>query len=126
MSRWSPKVSERGDVDAFSFPLRRPSNRKDINEDSCPICLNTRPSPKSWVAFGVCNHATCYSCFKQLVRQQGLHAACPLCRSLLAVGDGDRGAQRYKRRNQALPGEEQRPATQPTAGTAAGTAADQA
>jgi len=83
--------SERCDLSAFSFPVRRPKTREEINEESCPICLKDKPKPTSWLVFGACNHATCDSCFKRLVSGQKLHAACPICRTALAKGEGNRG-----------------------------------
>lgn len=53
------------------------------------MCLSQLRWTK-WVVFS-CGHSTCHACFKQIVSRQKLHAACPLCRSLLAEGDGNRG-----------------------------------
>ena len=116
---WTANPAERGDIAAFKFPLHRPNKRSDINEECCPICLKTRPSPKSWIVFGGCNHATCFKCFKKLANRQRLHAACPICRTLLAVGDGDRGGTKPIPSNEAQSVEEQAAATQPTPTTAA-------
>ena len=92
-SYWTIPQAERGDIDAFAFPLHQPNSRADINEESCPICLKDRPKHKDWVVFEGCRHATCLKCFKKLVGQYRLHAACPMCRALLAVGEGDRGGE---------------------------------
>jgi len=94
ISQWSVKTSERGDLDAFSFTVRRPEKREDIDEESCPVCLKEKPKATAWLVFGACNHATCNHCFLKLVSDQKLHAACPICRTLLAQGEGNRGKNR--------------------------------
>lgn len=99
ISYWTIRPSERGDLDAFTFPIHVPVRREDINEQSCPICLRGKPKPASWVIFDACNHATCNSCFKKIVAQHRLHAACPICRTLLAKGKGDRGCPRQQTPN---------------------------
>lgn len=91
ISQWAVPPSERGSLAAFSFPVRRPKTREEINEESCPICLKEKLKPTSWLVFGACNHATCNSCFKRLVSDQKLHAACPICRTTLVQGEGNRG-----------------------------------
>ena len=96
LSYWTIRPSQRGDLDAFTFPIHRPLSREAINEPSCPICLKEKPKPESWVIFDVCHHATCKGCFKRLVAQYRLHAACPICRSMLAKGKGDRGCPRQQ------------------------------
>ena len=89
-------AEERGELEKFCFKVHRPKSRKDINEEACPICLKERPKKASWVVFG-CQHATCDKCFKQLVSLQHLHSICPICRDLLATGDGNRGGTAEKR-----------------------------
>jgi len=91
ISQWLVLPKERGDLAAFSFPVHQPKKRDEVDEESCPICLKERPKPTSWLVFGACNHATCISCFKRLVSDQKLHAACPICRTMLAKGEGNRG-----------------------------------
>ena len=88
---WGVKPDERGELAAFTFPVHRPTEREEVNEESCPICLKERPKASSWIIFYGCKHATCDGCFRQLANQQRLNAACPMCRSLLAQGEGDRG-----------------------------------
>lgn len=113
---WTVKPAERGELEAFTFPVHPPERREDINEDSCPVCLKDMPKAKSWVVFDGCRHATCLSCFKKLVRQQRLHVACPMCRSLLAVGEGNRGGPGPKPAAEAPPADaEEEPAAPPTA-----------
>jgi hypothetical protein len=91
ISQLAVPPSERGDLKAFSFPVHRPKTREEINEESCPICLATKPKASSWIVFGACTHATCTSCFKKLVGEKKLLAACPICRTMLAKGEGKRG-----------------------------------
>lgn len=114
ISYWTIKPEERGDIGQFSFPLHRPLRRDEINEEMCPICLKDMPKAKSWVVFDGCTHATCFACFKRLVGEHRLHAACPMCRSLLAVGEGDRGGGGPKPAAGQPPAEEQ-PAVTPVA-----------
>lgn len=113
ISYWGVKPSERGDIDAFTFPVHRPARREDINEEACPVCLKDRPKSKSWVVFEGCHHAVCLSCFKKIVGQHRLHVACPMCRSLLAIGEGDRGGPAAKPAAEQQPTEEQAAEEQP-------------
>ena len=48
----------------------------------CPVCLEETTSNAQWVIFG-CHHATCRTCYAQLVAKPHQDAACPLCRSPL-------------------------------------------
>jgi Zinc finger, C3HC4 type (RING finger) len=96
ISQWTVPPSERADLAAFAFPVHQPKNREDINEEECPICLKPKPKPTAWLVFGACNHATCNSCFKKLVAEKKLHAPCPICRTLLAQGEGSRGGSKPK------------------------------
>lgn len=89
MATWRGQM---GDVAAFTFPVHRPIEKEEIKEDSCPICFKPDPRLSQWISFK-CSHGVCNSCFKKLVREQRLHAACPLCRALLAEGEGNRGDQ---------------------------------
>ena len=88
VSQWSVKPQERVNLALFSYPVRRPKVREEVDEADCPICLSAKPKPKSWIIFGVCNHAVCNSCFRKLVADQKLHAACPICRTVLVQGEG--------------------------------------
>jgi hypothetical protein len=89
ISMFSVPPTERENLKHFSFPVRRPKNREEINEEACPICLKDKPKPASWLVFGNCEgtHACCNSCFKKLVADQKLLAACPICRTQLATGE---------------------------------------
>ena len=78
------------DMEAFAFYVTPATTREQVKEDACPVCLRELPKAGSWVVFK-CSHATCHRCFKQLVKRQRLHAQCPLCRHMLAEGEGDRG-----------------------------------
>jgi hypothetical protein len=87
---WVINADGRGDVRAFHFPVRRVANREDVKEQCCPVCLNSKPKARSWVQFQ-CGHATCERCWRKLAAHSKLHASCPLCRHMLAVGEGSRG-----------------------------------
>ena len=113
ISYWTVRPSERGDLEAFSFPVHRPLKRDDINEESCPICLKTRSKPSSWIIFDKCNHGTCQGCFKKLADQQRLFVACPMCRALLADGTGHRGGPRPKPETAAQQPAEEQSTSQP-------------
>ena len=82
-------VSERGDLSKFAFAIRPPASKDELKEEACPICMSAT-NWKKWLVFS-CGHATCRRCFKELAMRQKLHAACPLCRQLLAEGEGNRG-----------------------------------
>lgn len=74
----------RGDLDDFVFKIRQPKDKSDVHEDACPICLDKKPKPKSWVIFE-CGHAICTTCFQGIVKDKKLHATCPFCRNYLSV-----------------------------------------
>lgn len=82
-----------GSVNQFKFMIRNPANREEIKEDSCPVCLDSKPKATAWIVFD-CHHATCEHCFREIVKARKLHATCPFCRSYLAtpsVENADRG-----------------------------------
>ena len=89
---------DRGDVAVFNFIVRRPRKKGDVQDESCSICFKKNTWYTPWVVFK-CNHGVCNTCFKKLVDEKRLNAACPLCRTLLAEGQGNRGDHRPQRSN---------------------------
>ncbi|BDA41006.1 hypothetical protein COCOBI_01-6610 [Coccomyxa sp. Obi] len=64
------------------LPVQAPPLEEEGTPRECPVCLEEITSNAQWVIFH-CRHATCRTCFDQLVAKPHQDAACPLCRSLL-------------------------------------------
>ncbi|CAL8466708.1 g6244 [Coccomyxa elongata] len=64
------------------LPVQAPPLEGEGTPRECPVCLEEITSNSQWVIFH-CRHATCRTCFDQLVAKPHQDAACPLCRSLL-------------------------------------------
>ena len=90
ISQFTIPVSERGDVEQFTFPVRRPLKKEEIAEEQCPICFKDKKKLHSWVLFD-CRHSVCNSCFQKMVARHRLQSRCPFCRAYLAHGEGQRG-----------------------------------
>ncbi|KAK9916394.1 hypothetical protein WJX75_002142 [Coccomyxa subellipsoidea] len=64
------------------LPTTAPPAEEEGTVRECPVCLEETTSNAQWVIFG-CHHATCRTCYAQLVAKPHQDAACPLCRSPL-------------------------------------------
>ncbi|EIE26415.1 hypothetical protein COCSUDRAFT_64482 [Coccomyxa subellipsoidea C-169] len=61
------------------LPTHAPPDDEEGTPRECPVCLEETTSNAQWVVFG-CHHATCRTCYDQLVAKPHQDAACPLCR----------------------------------------------